>query len=148
QSEFDEAEERAGWLFGRRGEAYIGLHTGKPGHWAESKGEAGDADLPYEFVVEDTDVACIVEMGSERENGDFDTFMERLTGAVIEGGIEELRYHSPSLGPVETGWEKPFVVTGEEMSVNDYPRFDNPYCQAEFGSREITIRCGEEEYTI
>ena len=46
---------------------------------------------------------------------------------------------SPSLGHVEFGWEEPLRVAGAVVALHDYPRFDNPYCQAEFGSTRYEI---------
>ena len=31
---------------------------------------------------------------------------------------------------------------GEEIALGDYPRYDNPYCQAEFNTKVLDITAG------
>jgi hypothetical protein len=139
---FDEVVERSGWCFGRKGGGFVGLRPLKPAAWAAPRPELAariGADAPYEWVVEDTDVAWVCELGSARTHGSFGGFVERLADARVEGGIDHVLFESPSLGRVETGWAQGLRVAGETVAIHDYPRFANPFCQAAFGSREIAV---------
>lgn len=133
---FDEVVERDGWCFARKDGGFIGLRPLKPATWAPPQPELAarvGAEAPYEWVVNDTDVAWICELGSARSHGSFAEFIARLASAHIEGDVDHLVFESPSLGRVETGWELGLTVAGQPIPIRDYPRFANPYCQAPFG---------------
>jgi hypothetical protein len=51
-------------------------------------------------------------------------------------------YSSPSLGEVSFGWTGPLRVGGREVQLDGEPRFDNPYCQADLGTRCYAISSG------
>jgi hypothetical protein len=138
---FDEVVERNGWCFGRKDGGFIGLRPLKPAVWI-----APEAGEPSEWDVKDTDAAWICEMGSARSHGSFAAFVERLSAARVEGDVDHVVYESPSLGRVETGWAEGLAVAGVDIQIRDYPRFDNPYCNAPFGTREFRVRCGDESW--
>ncbi len=56
-----------------------------------------------------------------------------------------LRYFA---GTVSFGWERPLTVNGETVSLKGDYRYDNPYCQAPFGSDTIIIRYNGMTYDI
>jgi hypothetical protein len=144
---FDEVVERDGWCFGRKEGGFIGLRPLKPAVWADPRPELArrvGSEAPYEWVVEDTDVAWVCELGSARSHGSFTGFVDSLVAARVEGGIDRVVFESPSLGLIEAGWDRGLAVAGTPLAIRDYPRFENPYCHAPFGSREIAIRCGGE----
>ena len=60
-----------------------------------------------------------------------------------KGAAEHIVYRSPSVGPVTFGWTIPLKVAGTEIPLDNYPRFDNPYCNAEFSTRRVEIRHDE-----
>jgi hypothetical protein len=139
---FDETAEDNGWCFGRKADGYVGLKPLKMAHWAEPEAalaaEVGSGQ-PYEWVVEDTDVAWVCELGSRRSHGGFARFVRQLSAARIEGGIEELTYESPSRGKIATGWRAPLLVDGAAVNLHDYPRFDNPYAKVPFGKHSAWL---------
>ncbi len=151
RSAFDEVVERGGWCFGRHGAGYIGLRPLGTARWA-----APDPVLAarwkiagaYEWEVPDTDVAWVCELGASRTHGSFADFVAHLAAARVEGTVDRLFYESPSLGRVETGWTRGLAVNGAEVAIHGYPRFDNPYCRAEFATREFVVRCQGEELRI
>jgi hypothetical protein len=143
---FDEVIERDGWCFGRKECGFVGLRPLKPAVWVPPAPELAKrvgSDDPYEWVVADTDVAWVCELGSERSDGRFADFVERLARARVEGGVEHVAFESPTLGRVETGWGKGLTVAGRPIELHDYPRFDNPYCRVPFGSREALLDFGD-----
>ena len=133
---FDEVRECGGWCFGRKGDGFIGLRPLKPAVWAAPQPDLaariGSAE-PYEWVVDDVDVAWICELGSRRGSGSFARFVDQLIAARVSGDVDQIIYESPSLGRIEAGWLRDFTVAGQPVAVHDYPRFENPYCQAAFG---------------
>ncbi len=140
---FDEVIEINGWCFGRKGEGFVALHPDKPANWLPPEPELAKrigSNEPYEWNVNDTDVAWITEMGSTATYDSFSAFVDVVSTAKIEGDTESLVYESPSLGLVETGWEKGLIINGETIALHNYPRFDNPYCKVPFGANIMTIR--------
>lgn len=150
--EFDEFREQDSWLFGRKGEGYIGLRPLKgrgvwkeknpdlyksmnPGTWEQ---EFARADR-YDYWMPGHANAWICEMGDAEAWGSFPAFVEALSKARVEGDSFHLRYESPSLGTVESGWQEPFRVAGEVIPVKDYLRYDTPCCQAPFDTPRYAI---------
>ena len=140
---FDEIIERAGWLCGRRGDAYVGLWSRTPLRAVESGRWAG-----VEWRAEAPENAWLCELGGRSRWGDFAAFVAALSSAEIAGTGLDVAYHSPSLGLVEFAWEGPLRVAGTTIALRDYPRFDNPYAQAAWGSTAFDVVRGEERLRI
>ena len=133
---FDEVRECGGWCFGRKGDGFIGLRPLTPAIWAAPQPDLAariGSTEPYEWVVEDLDVAWICELGSRRVSGSFARFVDQLVAARVSGDVDQVIFESPSLGRIEAGWQRDFTIAGQPVVIHDYPRFDNPYCQAAFG---------------
>ena len=90
----------------------------------------------------------VVEMGSKAQTDSFQAFVDSFDRAILEGDSQTCTYYSPSKGRIRFGWIAPLTVNGNEVSIRDYKRFDNPYCQVEFGEKELTIRHEGKEYKI
>jgi hypothetical protein len=146
---FDEIVDRAGWCLARKGDAFIALKpvSAQSPVWkpAAELSERLGSDLPYEWDVADTDVTWICEMGCTQAHENFAAFVAQICQARMEGGIEHLRYHSPSTGVLETGWDRSLFVDGEEIVISGYPRFANPFCHAPFDSEVVSIHAGADE---
>lgn len=162
QQAFDEVIEKFGWVFGRRKNAYIALISMNPAHW-----KAPDIDL-FRAVYRDSVLAeerfrqakpmiyhanghanvWVAEMGSKAQNGSFEAFVNSFEKAELEGNSLECSYTSPSQGRIGFGWTQPLTVNGKRVEIQGYKRYDNPYCQAEFNTKELTIRCGDQVYRI
>jgi hypothetical protein len=132
---FDEVVERGNWVCARKGNGYIALHSQVTPRWLP------DGDTPdVELRADGRDNVWLCEMGRRVDWGGFDAFVEAVTGSPLEHEGVEVRYTSPSLGPVRFGWDGPLVVEEEEISLHDYPRFDNPYCQSRFAQTSFAIQ--------
>jgi hypothetical protein len=138
KDKLDEVIERNGRLFLRCGTGYLAMLSTHPAAWREEN----------EWNIENTDAAFICELGSEAESGSFDAFVAALSQASIEGDINSIRYDSPTLGSITTGWELPLEVAGRKIATSNYPRFDTPWCHAEFGSTQFEIACNGEVLTL
>ena len=151
QREFDEVVMKNGWIIGRKEEGYAALYSLKKGWWndkdpelfrsvyKDSWEEEFERALPYDYWVPGHANVWICEMGDKKTYGSFERFAEAVSASHIEGDTFDIRYQSPSLGLVTSGWDKPFTVDGREIKLDHYKRYDNPYCQAEFDTNEYVI---------
>ena len=169
---FEETVETNGWLFGRAGEGYVALRSMRPSHWADLTASVlpalatGDRSSLGSMKGRDVDLGpsgpqgeydrislghrnvWVCELGRAATHGSFGEFVKAVSSATLEGDEWGIRYESPSLGTVTAGWVEPLKVAGEEIQLHDYPRFDNPYAQAEFGGTRYEIRAGGLSHTV
>lgn len=159
QFAFDEWTERDGWVFGRKGDGYVALRSLNPMRWAAPRDDvveiirpldapAGWAPGPHELVALGPKNAWVCELGNPASHGSYARFVDKIASAGLAGDAVELTYDSPSLGRVEFGWEGDLRVDGQIIRLGDYPRFDNPYCQAPFGTKRYTITYGDASHVI
>jgi hypothetical protein len=158
KKEFDEVIEKDDWIFARKGDGYLALRSQKPYHWvsdlsfsrkeigevvsaAKSGASADEASEQNadEIIAEGEKNIWICELGRKEEDGAFSEFIEKISQAEIHFRGLSVRYKSPSQGWLTFGWRGPFKKSGKEISLNNYPRYDNPSCQAEFWPERIHI---------
>ena len=146
---FDEVAESDGWVFGRKANAYIALRSLQPARWLDVNMNAFSRGFPdiqieksFDYMAPGHANVWVTELGSKAQNGSFAAFCERFKGVVIEGDTLSCSYNSPSQGKITFGWIKPLVVDGKTVQLHDYKRYDNPYCNAEFNTERLEIRCG------
>jgi hypothetical protein len=151
---FDEVLEQRGWVFGRKGDGYVALRSTQPAAWIEpdeqfftrywyrghTPAPLPAADRPCEYLAEGATNAWICEMGNPALHGSFPRFVAAISAAAVEGDVSHLRYGSPSLGPVETGWDRPLLVNGQAITLHHDDRFRSPYLTSPFGTREHPTR--------
>ncbi len=160
QHEFDEVVEREGWVFGRKDDAYIALGSLMPTHWKAVDPAMYQAGFRTEWEAEYKRAkpsiyhanghanVWVAELGSRAQNGSFEAFVARFDGRKIEGDTFAFTYASPSQGEMKFGWDEPLAVNGQEICIADYPRYDNPYCQADFLAEQLVIRCDGSETVL
>ena len=154
QHEFDEVCEADGWVFGRRNNGYVAMRSLVAARWGEVDPalfkalyhDDWEAEYkrakPYEYIAQGHQNVWAFEFGSRAENGSFERFMAGFAGAVLEGSSLGGTYLSPSQGRMTFGWKQELTVGGEPVAVHGYPRYDNPFCKAEFNTKRLEIRCG------
>lgn len=141
-------------IFGRKGNGYIAVTSLEPAYWEpkddamfralygenwlEHYEKAGD----YEYIAQGHANVWAVEMGSAAENGCFEAFMNGFASASLSGDTHCCTYQSPSQGTVTFGWNKPLTVAGEEITIQNYPRYDNAFAQTAFDADKIEISAG------
>ena len=140
---FDEIVGQGNWVFGRKGEGYMGLYSQHPGRWVTDK----DGKV-IELRAEAADNIWLCEMGNAEQWSDFTTFVERVGGASVQADGLDISYESPSQGRVEFGWSRPLSAGGAEIGLHQYARYDNPYCRAAFGDTRYEIHVGAEEVVL
>jgi hypothetical protein len=160
QREFDQLREGDGWIFGKRGGAYIAVRCSKAGKWQKPDKELYQHLFPvdyeeefqfakpWEYKVGGHAVIWVCEMGDEKTDGSFDQFIAKFKGASITGDTFSCAYNSPSIGKMSFGWNEALKINGEETAIHNYKRYDNPYCRTEFGEKNYLIRCGGEEVKL
>jgi len=134
REEFDEVKEEKGWIFGRKGEGFIGLYS-RNGHRWQTEGE----DSGKEVIAEGRKNTWICEMGNQNESGSFEEFTDAVASAPIHFRRQRITYESPSRGKISFGWRGNFTVAGKAISLRDYPRYENPWCRAEYDPKEIHV---------
>jgi hypothetical protein len=132
---FDEVVEKNQWIFARKGDGFLALYSQYPYSWLQDQ-----AGQTIEIHVNAADNIWICEMGDQSQWGSFAAFIQAISKADVDCHGMEVRYQSPSQGNIRFGWTGDFEVDGQEIALHDAPRFDNPYCQAEFLSPQITIQ--------
>lgn len=138
KADFDEVEEANGWVFGRKGNGYVALYSQHPAAWqANEDGEVND------YAVSGRQNSWICEVGSVVEWGSFRKFIDAISRATVSCKDLNVVYVSPVVGKMEFGWETPFLLQGKVMPLKTEYRYDNPYCQARFDIRQLSIRKGK-----
>ena len=130
---FDEVVERGQWVFGRKGDGFIGLFAQHPAYWVAA-GEASKVDLR----VDGTNTIWLAEMGRQRSAGrqsdwdSFQAFVDAVAASPVRCESLSVQYHSPSQGEVTFGWRGPLTVAGQEVPLRSALRYDNPYSRCAF----------------
>jgi hypothetical protein len=139
RDQFDEVIERQGWVFARKGEGYLALRSQRPYHWQDEPGE----DQGREILAPGDENIWLCELGRKTVDGDFQTFMARIVQAELKFEGLNVAYHSPSQGRLEFGWSRPLRQEGQIVKLGGYPRYDNPYVQADFPAEKLEVRLGK-----
>jgi hypothetical protein len=154
QEYFDEVvtDDGGHWVFGRQGDGYVGLWSERSVEWRDAPEGAFTHGLtqPFDLVAPGgPNNVWIVEVGSASESGTFAEFRAALLAAevgetnpganAVEG--DQYSFASPSQGLMafDTADGGSLTVDGEAVAIADYPRFDNPWVQAEFEARRFEI---------
>ena len=126
------AAEGGGWIFGRVADGYVGLYSHLPYQWATSGREAGQ-----EIGAPGLQNIWICQVGRKTTDGTFQAFIQKVSQAPIDVNGLQVTYHAPGTGTVRFGWTGPLTVDGKEIALHDYPRWDNRYTHADFGSERF-----------
>lgn len=140
---FDQVVQQGNWVFARKNKGYLALYSQHPARWAEEGTYAG-----IDLRADSPDNVWICEMGSEATSGSFEAFMNAILAAPVTCGRLQVNYQSPSLGEVRFGWNDPLTVAGQEIQLHGYPRFSNPYCQADINASRYVIRHGDDQLIL
>jgi len=143
---FDEVIRAGHWTFGRKDDAYVALYSWRDVEWRGGQPEVFEnGGLDFDLVAEGgANNVWVVECGSLTEwPGGFAAFQAAFTDEAVSVTPTEtafdVTFTSPTRGAVALGWEGPLLVDGEPHALDEYPRFDNPFVQTEFGEMKYTI---------
>ncbi len=140
---FDEVVEKNGWIFARSGKGYLALYSTAGFRWQTTGVYAG-----MEVIAEGTRNTWICEAGREAVDGSFGRFIERTAQSHLAMGRGRVIYESPANGRVEFGWKGPFICRGRPVDLHPAVRYENPYGRTPFDAPEISVRHGDEWFTL
>lgn len=124
---FDNVVEQNKWTIGQKGNSYVALYTYEPSFWVNN----------FELRSWGQKNAYIVELGSVEEYGSFNNFVEKIAQSsvrIVPSAMGySIQYVSPTQGQISVAWNGPMNVAGNNIDLGTYKRFDNDYCQQEFG---------------
>jgi len=146
KDKFDEVIEKNGWIFSRKGDGYLALLSQHPYFWNDDIAKSDDfkfrknpEDFGREVIVKSRQNIWICQLGRKAEDGEFKEFMEKFsTVKVVFRGLS-VNFQSPGNGDIQFGWNDALQVNGKEFSLENYPRYDNPFVQAEYDPTEINL---------
>lgn len=101
--------------------------------------------MDREVIVPGAQNIWLCQLGQKVDDGSFNQFIDAICSAELTFSGLNVEYRSPRNGLVRFGWEVAFSVDNVEISLHDYPRYDNPYVQAEFDPSEIKVKTDEHE---
>ncbi|MBD3230947.1 MAG: hypothetical protein GF329_22400 [Candidatus Lokiarchaeota archaeon] len=131
---FDEVRQDGKWIFGSKGDGYIGLYSYKTPYWIKD----------YELRVNSRKNAWIVELGSAEEWGSFEHFISNISQAELNINPlslgYDIHYESPSQGKIEVNWDSPLLINDKTINIGSYLRYNNSYCYSEYANQNITIQ--------
>jgi hypothetical protein len=129
RGKFDGVVEQNGWIMARKKNGYIALRSRQPVRWTLD-GIFGTEGL----IANGRQNVWVCLLGREAVDGNFKAWCDRVVCGEIIFDEVSVRYDAPGLGIVSFGWIDPLTLDGQRVPVRDYPRFDNPYCRAEYNS--------------
>ncbi len=112
----------------------MGLYSHLPYEWQT---QGPDAD--QEVIALGRRNVWITQLGRSAVDGEFSEFVEAVSQAPLDIDGLMVQFTAPGNGVISFGWDGPLRVAGEEVSLRDYPRWDNPYAQVDFDSRQFHI---------
>jgi len=133
---FNEVLQQGKWTFGRRLDGYVALYSHEPQQWED------DIFLTSQGKKN----VYIVELGSVDEYGSFANFTSSILATNVN--VKHLlvgysvEYESPTQGLVKVAWEGSMTVSGAQIDLGSYARFDNDYCYQDFNTLKTTIQYG------
>jgi hypothetical protein len=150
KDKFDEVSENTGWIFARKSDGYLALRSQNPYFWNTESDEPNltfthgkyPEDMNREIIADGAQNIWLCQMGCKAEDGTFEQFIERICSAELTFRKLEVEFQSPGNGLVRFGWDGPLRVDGVEIPLHRYPRYDNPYVQAEFDTATINVSAG------
>jgi hypothetical protein len=153
---FDEVATAGHWVVGRRGDAYVGLWSWRAPEWRRHDPDevfTHGLTEPFDLVAPGgPDNVWIVEVGDSSRWDSLAEFSDALAASEISveplppvdehpGGFD-VAYTSPSQGELTFGWKAPLTVDGDDVPIDGYPRYDNPFATVAFDARRYTVRAG------
>ena len=96
-------------------------------------------DFGREVIALGNQNIWICQMGRKAKDGEFSEFVDRFSSENVTFNGINVCSQSPEIGEIQFGWDHALRVNGVEMPLDDYPRYDIPYVQAEYDPFEINV---------
>ena len=143
KSKFDEVIEKNGWVCARYQDGFLALFSQNKYQWQE-EGEEKDMEL----IVHSRKNIWLIELGSKHHYQSFSNFVDSVSSSTLAFDKLSIQYTSPSQGLLEFGWKRHLKQNGQVASLNDYPRYENPYTHTSFGAKTIRIAHSEQHLDL
>jgi hypothetical protein len=149
KDKFDEVIEKNNWIFARKADGYLALRSRNSYSWYMGSDKPGDLerseDVDREVIAQGAQNIWLCQLGRQAEDGSFEQFIQAMCSAELTFNGLSVAYRSPGNGLVRFGWTGTLSVDNVDIPLHDYPRYDNPYVQAEFDPDEIKVTAGDHE---
>lgn len=141
---FDDVRHQDGWIFVRKGAAAAGL-TMLNGHSPAPEGEFAGCEIRSAGPVN----AAVCEAGAVNDFGSFDAFVSEILGNPVrfDPAARTVSYHSRRNGKLYLDGTGVRQLDDTDAEL-DYPLFDCPYLQSEWGSGVIEIMVDGRQLTL
>ncbi|WP_371802425.1 hypothetical protein [Candidatus Lokiarchaeum ossiferum] len=143
KSKFDEVIEKNGWVCARYQNGFLALFSQNTYQW-QVEGEEKDKDL----IVDGRQNIWIIELGRKDQYQSFSNFVDSVTTSKLIFGKLSVQYTSPSQGLLEFGWKGDLKQNGQNVSLKNYPRYENPYSHTSFGAKKVHIEHSEQHLDL
>jgi hypothetical protein len=159
KDKFDEVIEKNNWIFARKDDGYLALYSQNPYYWYTGESDASgpssmlpdlerNEDIDREIIADGAKNIWVCQLGRKADDGSFEQFIQTISFAKLTFSRQNVEYQSPGNGLVRFGWGGPLTVDCVIIPLHNYPRYDNPYVQAEFDPKEIKVKAGDHELTL
>jgi hypothetical protein len=146
--------EQNGWIFARKQNGYLALLSQQPYFWNEGDETIHgiklrkQEDSGREVIAPGRQNIWICQLGRSAEDGPLEQFIQSICQADPKFNGLQVEYNSPGNGLIQFGWEGGLSVDEIEVQLHGYPRYANPYVQADFNATEIKISSERQEFCI
>jgi len=142
RSKFDTVIEQNGWICAQKDNGYIALKSQSSYEWTTT--QIFDTEG---IIAQGRQNIYICEMGRQAIDGSFQDWCEKITSSKITYDNLSITYQSPQLGTIQFGWNHPLKQNDQEISLRNYPRFDNPYCHTKYNTGIYDIHFNNQTLT-
>lgn len=140
---FDEWQVSGPWAFARVGDGYLALGGDGELVLTETGRHAGQ-----ELRSQGAGKVWLCHVGSAAEDGDWGTFRRKVTQHVPKIDGSSVNWTTPDHQLLSFSWEGPLRVDGHAQDWSDFPHYENIYTQIPLGAERMTIRYGEQGFTL
>jgi hypothetical protein len=129
---------REGWSFLRKGDGYLALKAAQGTQFLR-QGPSAYREL-RSYGHQNT---WIVQMGSQKIDGTFAGFGEKVTAMELSWLAQGVQVHTLRNDNLRFEWQGPLLVNGQPKSLHNPHHIENPYCIVELPAAEMEITNGD-----
>jgi hypothetical protein len=141
-NKFDEVRRVGGITFGRKETGYVAIYSKNP-HYISEEGKYAAREL----IAPGRDNVWIAMMGSESEDGSFDSFIGRISATDFHSDSLGMSFVNADGDLFEFGYADGFKINGEEVKIPEYLCY-SPYLKSKFGSGKFEYDYGDMKATL
>jgi hypothetical protein len=127
--DFDETVAGDGWLFGRKGDAYVAVYSLRK-HTTTAGGMWKDREL----LCDAKQNIWLLQAGCRADYGSFEKFRAAIASAKLIIAGDNLRYAAPHNGELFFSYKETCTRDGKPVLQENFPLIDNSYGHADYGS--------------